>query len=74
MSAAPIETNESQSLVEMAGASQCTAWEASACHVDLYRVLMGMGERVHAACVNSELERECVRLDTNGKPLRDWDD
>jgi hypothetical protein len=67
MSAGPMQTNEILSPVGPIS-------EAQHRYLELRRLLMGLDEHIHADRPRSDPEERGVRLDTNGRPLRDWDD
>lgn len=74
MSIASMQTNEVQS-------SSCNdlgiAWylrERRNHRVDFYRLLVAWARTSTSDQASPDRGRQAVRLGTNGKPLRDWDD
>lgn len=43
-------------------------------YLGMYRVPIGIDEEIHADGTRFDRDESSVRFDTNGTPLRDWDD
>ena len=74
MSIAPMQTNESQFSTSDGPGIVRYRWEPRNHPVDFYRLLVASTRTSTSDQANPDADREAVRLDTNGKPLRDWDD
>ena len=74
MSAGPTQTNKIQSPEGMVSASHLVSGEPRDRYLRLFRALMGIDEHIRTDAAKFDPERKEVRLDTNGKLLRDWDD
>ena len=70
MSAGPMQSNIFQPPIEVARASHVIGGEPKDSYSGLYRVPIG----INADDPRLRPAKEFVRLDTNGNPLRDWDD
>lgn len=74
MSAGPTQTNKTQSPEGMVSASHVIYGGPQDRYLRLFRALMDIDDHIHTDAAKFDPERKEVRLDTNGKLLRDWDD